>query len=299
MQNVKTLMALCLIALLAVPVAVNAKDKKKKSKVQTISYVAYNLDPGPRQSQAKSNIEINLEVIRLADIYKYPGLFAFNPDELAKNWNNRDETARDLKWLYAKGPDGLSWENPFAAPGGRVSLLMCWAKIINNTDHILRMKDARVYLIPEDQEPMSAYNIFESLLGTADLFEEATNRYMAEQSRKGFIRIQLGPRQLPKDFFRTLVRSHKNALKLVNDLGKEVLPGFTYEGFLIFPAAPDLQGAAKISFFDITTKMDVAGNPTEKARFDFALKREQGSMWYDKEEKMWKEGLPPGEGDEE
>jgi len=290
MQSVKTLVAVFVVCLLALSGEAMAKDKKKKSKVPTFTYTQYNLDPGPTQTQAKSNIEITLQVIRNPDIYKYPGLFAFDPDQIARYWTDHDQTARDLKWLYAKGPDGLYWENPFSSPGGRVSLLLCWAKIVNNTDHILRMKDARVYLIPEGKEPLSAYSSIENLFTAADVFETARNQSMAQS--KGLISIRIGPKELPKGFFRTLVLSHKDGYKLLNDLSKEVLPAFSSEGFLIFPSVPDIQGAAKISFFDITTKTDAAGTPVEKARFDFSLKPQEGAMWYDKDEKMWKEGMP-------
>jgi hypothetical protein len=289
MERIKMVVALCLVALLAGPGMVSAK--KKKSKVPMVSYVQYNLDPGPNQMQSKSNIEISLKAIRFADIYKYPGLFAFNAETIAKGSSDPRQVKYLLERMYPKGPDGLSWENPFATADGRISLLLLAAKIVNNTDHILRMKDARVYLIPEGKEPLSAIAKFEDLLEVVDVFERLANQHLAEQSQGGLIRIGKTP-QLPKGFYRTMLTHNRASFKLINDLGKEVLPGFTYEGFLIFPSAPDIQGTAKISFFDITTKMDMAGNPVEKARFDFALKREDGSMWYDKEEKMWKEGAP-------
>ena len=294
MRSVKTLAMLLLVCLLAVPVAVSAKDKKKQ-KVPTLNYIQYNLDPGPRQSQAKSNIEIILEVIRPADIYKYPGLFAFNVEDMAKFAPNPDEVRRTLQSMYAKGPNGFSWEYPFSTADGRLSLLFCWAKIVNNAEHILRMKDARVYLIPESKEPLSAIAKFDDLLDVADVFERFANLHLAEQGKKklfgGLVKLQIA-NELPKGFYRQLVLNHKDSYKLINDFSKEILPGFTYEGFLVFPAMPEIQGSAKIAFFDIITKMDAAGNPVEKARFDFALRREEAAMWYDKDEKMWKEGAP-------
>lgn len=297
MQCVKMFVAALVVCLLAVPGAASAKDKKRQ-KVPAINYIQYNLDPGPSQTQAKSSIEISLQVIRISDIYKYPGLFSFNVEDIAKFSPKPDEVRRTLQGLYPKGPDGLSWEDPFNTPDGRLALLLLWAKIVNNTDHILRMKDARVYLIPEGKEPLSAYAKVDDLLGAVDIFEIAANQYLAAQGKKslfgGLMKLQLN-NQLPRGFYRALVLGHKDSYKLINDFDKEILPGFTYEGLLVFPSAPDIQGTAKISFFDITTKMDVAGNPTEKARFDFALKREEASMWYDGQEKMWKEGVPASE----
>jgi len=52
---------------------------------------------------------------------------------------------------------------------------------------------------------------------------------------------------------------------------------------------PDL----KIVFYDITTKTDAAGNPIEKAKFEFPLKYDKIDMFFDPVIKRWKEGLPP------
>lgn len=261
-----------------------------KPRIPTLQFTQYGLTEGAGQPQAQSDITISLKVIRTADIYQYPDLFSFNVESMTQD---RD-AQYTLKGMYPVGPNGRSWENPFTTPDGKVSLLLCWAKIVNNTKHILRMKDARVYLILGGQDPLPAYVSMEDLLKAVDVFEEKANEHLAAQYQKSLIRIGDMP-QLPRGFYRALVRSHERAYKLINDVSKEILPGFTYEGFLVFPVAPEIQGAATLSFFDITTKTDAAGNPVEKARFDFPLEQQAVSMWYDGQEKMWKSGTPPAQ----
>ena len=99
--------------------------------------------------------------------------------------------------------------------------------------------------------------------------------------------------QIPPGFLRALLLSHKNAFRLINDLRTEILPGFTYTGMLAFPATPNTYAAATISFFDITTKVDSIGTPTEKTQFDFSLRPQQAQMWFDRQERMWKTGATP------
>jgi hypothetical protein len=163
------------------------------------------------------------------------------------------------------------------------------------------MKDARIYLIIEGEEPVAALSNLAELLKSADYFEAATNRYLLEQSEKnqkkllgGFLKIQT-THQLPNGFYRNLVLQHKNAYKLINSLDKEMLPGYPYEGLLMFPSVVTSDRPAKIAFFNVITKTDAAGNPIEKTQFEFTLQPQQVSMWYDTEERMWKEGVLPGD----
>ncbi len=81
--------------------------------------------------------------------------------------------------------------------------------------------------------------------------------------------------------------------KLINDVSAEILPGFSYEGILVFPVITTLSSSARITFFDVTTKVDAVGNPLEKTQFDFSLKRQFVQMWYDTNTKAWKVGPPP------
>ena len=61
-------------------------------------------------------------------------------------------------------------------------------------------------------------------------------------------------------------------IKVINDVGMEILPKFSSSGILTFPIPPEKALKGKVSFFDMTTKVDKAGNPTEKEQFDFSIK---------------------------
>ena len=271
-----------LAALAAAALVVSCASTAKK--IPTVEFSQYGLVQGPTQSEKKSDIEISVTTIRPSDIYDYPKLFSFSLAEGADYF---------LKQQYPVGPGGSSWEFPFMTPDGTESLLLCWVKLVNGTDHILRMGDARVYLIVEGDDPLPAYSTMEDLYREADRFEQAANQKLAKQWKKTLVKIGDMP-QLPQGFYRSIINTHRGAYKLINDVSKEILPGFTYKGLLVFPASPSVQGQARLAFYDITTKTDAAGNPTEKARFEFPLENQRITMWYDRAQKRWQAGVPPG-----
>jgi len=254
-------------------------------KTPTLTFMEYALDPGPAEVQEKSDIEINLEVVRLSDIYSYPKLFSFDlrnlPPRYADNPTLRSE--------YRPGPMGRYWEFPFASPDGNQQLLFCFCKIKNNSKHILRMRDARIYLVVEGVNPLPAIASFDELLRQADYLEAVTNNQRARE----VVLLVLQKSPLPVGFFRAIVLYNQSNYKLINDIAAEILSGFTYEGILVFPIIPSFSPEAKVTFFDVTTRTDAAGNPIEKAQFDFALKRHHAQMWYDRSENAWKVGPPP------
>jgi len=221
--------------------------------------------------------------IRPSDIYDYPKLFSFSLTEGADYF---------LKQQYPVGPGGFSWEFPFMTPDGETSLLLCWVKLVNGTDHILRMGDARVYLIADGRDPLPAYSTMEELYQVANEFQRMANQDLAAQWEKSLVKLGDMP-QLPQGFYRSIIDGHGDAYKLINDVSKEILPGFTYQGLLVFPTAPAVQGQTRLAFYDITTKTDAAGNPTEKARFEFPLENQRVTMWYDSAKKRWQAGEPP------
>jgi len=254
-------------------------------KIPTLSFMEYALEAGPEEVQNKSDIEIKLKIVRLSDVYNYPQFFSFRINDLPREYAGNPVVRSE----YKPGPMGRSWEFPFATPNGKRQLLFCSCKVKNNTKHILRMGDARIYLIVEGVDPLPAISSFDQLLEQADYFEEVTN---IERSKQTALFILQRP-PLPRGFFRVLVLYNKKNFRLINDLNTEILPGFSYEGILVFPVIPSFSPRAKISFFDVTTKTDKAGNPIEKTQFDFNLKPKQVHMWYDRYDKTWKVGQPP------
>lgn len=253
--------------------------------IPTLSFMEYALKPGPEQIQKKSDIEINLEVIQLSNIYNYPTLFSFRLDELPREYAENHVVRKG----YRPGLLGRSWAFPFASPDGKMQLLFCFCKIKNNTEHILRMSDARIYLIVEGVDPLPGISSFAELLEQADYFQKLVDIEMQKQTVLYILRRP----PLPPGFFSTLVLRNERKLKLINDLKAEILPGFFYEGILVFPAIPSFSPQAKVSFFDVTTKTNKAGNPIEKTQFDFNLQSQRVQMWYDRYERIWKVGPPP------
>lgn len=269
-MRIKQLAGFVVLALGALLVHACAMATKK---TPVVTFPEYALDAGPAARETKEDVTINIEPLRISDIYNYPDLFGFRLQDF--QWP-ADYPNPARRW--PEGPQGLSWEYPFASGDGQEQLSLFWVRIDNNTDHILRMKDARVYLITEQREPVPAVTSLEELLGLADYFE----------GKQGY--------NVPSGFYRNLVMSHGPAYKLVNGLGTEVLPGFSFEGLLVFLVFPRTSPTATVSFFDITTKVDNVGNPLEKTRFDFGLSLETMEMWYDSSQRMWKKGTPPATG---
>ena len=126
----------------------------------------------------------------------------------------------------------------------------------------------------------------------ADRFERQANQKLAAQWKKTLVKVGDMP-QLPQGFYRSIINGHRGAYKLINDVSKEILPGFTYEGLLVFPTAPAVHGEAKLAFYDITTKTDAAGNAIEKTRFEFPLESQRITMWFDRAGNRWQAGVPP------
>lgn len=282
MKKYQLLISLMIISILGI---FNSCATMGKKKTPTLSFTQYVLKDGPVAVHKEAGIEISLNAVQISNVYDYPKLFSFKIDNLPRTF------ARDpvVNTEYKSGKMDRSWEFPFASPDGSIQLLFCNCKVSNNTQHILRMKDARIYQIAEGLDPLPAVPSFSQLLDLADYFQDITN---AQRSRETtFYILQKAP--LPQGFFRTLVEYNRKSYRLINDLSVEILPGFSYEGILVFPVVPSYNPQAKIAFFDVTVKTDKAGNPIEKTQIDFFLESHNVFMWYDVTEKLWKEGFPP------
>ncbi len=256
------------------------------ARIPTLSFTQYGLEPGPSQNQTKTDIDIAVKTVRISDIYDYPDLFAFNIADYPQ-WKGN----LYLEKNFPQGPLGKRWSYPFASPDASEQLLVNWVKIKNGTKHILRMKDARIYLVIEGQEPINALSTQDELVREGVRFEAMERQQWDTQVSK--IILKIGDYSFPIGFTREFISGKRSFYKLINDINKEILPGFTYEGMLVFPVVPSLYGTAKISFFDVTTKTDAAGNAVEKTQFDFSLQPQRVQMWYDKTESKWKTGVPP------
>lgn len=293
MRYAKTFLALAAAGLLA--------SCASSSKLQTRQVPEYVVTPAAQANQSKSDVTVEVEVLKPSAAYDHPELFAFDIEELPESHH----TFATEK-MFPEDDQGRSWCYTFGF--GERFLTAMQVKVTNNTDHILRMGDSRIYLVPEGESPIAAVTELgnarlvgvtqgddttylpksfveqdESLTTVLTTFE----REWDKNRDKGLISLSY-----PLGFASLVVDQNRAQYKLINDLSVEILPNFSEEGILLFPTLVSWP-EARLMFYDITTKTDAAGNPVEKTSFEFPLALEDVDMWYDKEEKRWKKGLPP------
>jgi len=157
-------------------------------------------------------------------------------------------------------------------------------EIVNNTDHILRMRDSRVAFIdPDSDEPLMALDTgeilgdYEVLPAYQNLIDYITEKYPATGDL-----IESGTEKALKKITKKL--------KFVNGFNREIMPGMRMKGIIVFPIDPVDAGEGKISFIDMVSKTDAAGNPIKKVRFDYRVKPNIKYLRYDKAtDTEWKE----------
>ena len=246
-----------------------------QKKIPTTAFKEYTI-PNDLQKQTKQNVTIQTKVIKLSEFKNYPELFKFEKAKIAKFFKNGSlyfpETSKGERWCYTFG-------------FGENDLLTAMeVKIKNNTPHILRMKDSRIYLIitedgekkpikavtklgdttpvplyPNDKHsdiylPKSAIDEDDSLIHWITSFEANWER----NREKGLIDFPY-----PVGFASQVIDQNKKNYKLINGIDVEILPDFSYSGILLFPVIVSYENP-KLMFYDITTKTDPAGNPIEK-----------------------------------
>ncbi len=201
----------------------------------TVTRVWYENDPTTPTTQTKQDVTIEVKYVgkHLSDLKKFPQFFVPRnelPEGIRGNWG----------MIRRESPDLGVW---YDFPG----MTIYWCKITNNTDHILRMRDARVYLVANDENYAA--------IQKQDLADAGAPE--AEQDLSILKDVIAGSRRL----------------KIVNGFNAEVLPGQSLKGYLFFEIDPSNAVSGKLNFYDITTKTDAAGRATEKTQFTFKLIR--------------------------
>ncbi|HOG19191.1 MAG TPA: hypothetical protein PKW37_01935 [Salinivirgaceae bacterium] len=137
--------------------------------------------------------------------------------------------------------------------------------VINNTPHILRMGASRVIFVdPDSDEPVFALDklgILQDIKGTFPAYEALINRVKKEYPLTSAEMIEA---DVTKGFTEVI-----NKLKFINGFNMEIMPSMRATGTLIFPVKPEKAADGLISFVDMVSKTDPAGNPTERVRFDY------------------------------
>ena len=292
MQQTRLLAMLC-VFLMAISCASTSKN------IPTARFSEYAVAPPSSARQTKQDVTLEVEVLAPTGAYSHPNLFSFD-------WSRIPDRFRLAKRFYPEDDDGKAWCYTFGF--GDRFLTACNVKITNNTPHILRMKDARVYLVVPGEDPVAAVTDLGNarLMPTGEKKQELPQSYLdadnslvhwltqferewelrSRKKKKGLISLSLA---YPIGFASQVLAQNQRAYKLINDLNVEILPNFSYEGILLFPAIVSFD-QAKLMFYDITTKTDPAGNPVEKTSFEFPLKLREANMWFDRDTKRWKEG---------
>jgi len=287
----------CLMCLL-VMVFISCAGSKRVIPTVTVGEYSLN-DTGENLVQTKGNVSIDIEMLSPSSTYDHPELFSVQEQQLDNRLDN-------VSIHYPPDKSGKMWAFTFGY--GKNVLPAFKVKITNNTNHILRMKDSRIFLVIGGDNPISAAskigdyqlrivdekkNILqpvsyirddkESLIYWLTYFE---NDYDSNR-KKGFLDLPY-----PHGFASQVVKQNIKNYKLINGFNVEILPDFSYEGVLVFPTLVS-SADAKLMFYDIITKTDNAGNVTEKVKFDFPLKYENVSFWYNANQKRWLKGTPP------
>lgn len=212
--------------------------------------VDYSFDPPDKSEQTKQGVTIKMKYVDQNEIR-----------------NNRLYTQRVLKaGLLTTKVEELSPEDVYVDPFK--NKLAFNVTIKNNTDHILRMKDARVVFVKSQSmdDPIPA--LHKQLLIGAIEDHPTVLHYRSKRSPLYDAIAYSWVAALTKVY-------SSNKLKIINDVGMEIYPNFSASGILVFSIPPANATDGKVTFFDITTKVDKAGNPTEKEHFDFAIKAKE------------------------
>jgi hypothetical protein len=136
-------------------------------------------------------------------------------------------------------------------------------KLTNQTDHVVRLQGAVIRLA-----------------------DPAENQ-IEPQSKEEVVATATRPSSLAKQGACPAAAAKvTDALTTVRFIGPntELLPGTTTTGYLSFlPANTQTPGAWKLSLYEITTKVDAAGNAVAKTRFDFVYLRKKIQETYSQE----------------
>jgi hypothetical protein len=260
----------------------------------------YVLANSTDQGQTKSAVAITVTPLGPSGMYEHPELFSFKREDLPEPIGGQpcfptyySEDYQDQYWCYTFGI-------------GEQNLAVFAVQIQNGTDHILRMRDARIYLEVEGHDPVAAVTklgdptlvpasnpALKVIPKSAAEADESVVHWVtyweqeAEKTRNKHT-IMDGLYKIPIGLRSQVISQNRPAYKLIADAGAEILPGKTLRGILLFPVTVSFDTAI-LSFYDISTKTDAAGNPTEKQTFTFPVKLDRVQMqWDGKQEKRWK-----------
>jgi hypothetical protein len=199
--------------------------------------VRYEVDPSTPSPMTKDDVTIELKFV---DFTKFGIDKDFEPLGIPSS-----ALKPEYQWAFKYTPYekmGLVWFPPV-----EFKFTPFWVKVTNNTPNILRMGDARIYLVV-GEENYPALTKEEVLAKISTVASKQPAWYdLAEKTIGG------------------------SRCKFINDLRAEVMPRQSLKGFLFFDVDPAKASTGTLSFFDVTTKVDEAGKPIKKTEFQFKI----------------------------
>ncbi len=278
-------------------------------RIMTSTFPETSISEEQFKSQSKGNINIMMEPISKTEIYKYDKYFKFKTDYVWEGMSKFETEA-----YYPKDSNGDSWCFVF---GSVVTYPSFEVTIENNTDHILRMSDSRIYLISDNLDPIEPVKSIGKPQAKVMIETNASGQSykwlvpQSAQDQDGSLvdlvyrdeyefmnkqELSFGVVRYPYKVSAVAMEQNVSNYKLLNQTGKEILPNIKYRGLLIFPVDVEKLQNPIIKFYDITVKTDAAGTPIEKVAFDFPLRLDKKDIWFDAvSSKRWVIGKPPAQ----
>jgi hypothetical protein len=207
------------------------------------------LDPSTQAKQEIDNISIEMNVLPDKE---YEKSYYKQTINVFKGLYNGKEIMRDVEVDFSQYFDKST---PFEVT------------IINNTNHILRMRDSRIVFIePGSDEPKLALDkqtisedIESALPSFKPIFDVLSHKYY--RTKPSYLKDQI-----------VIAMKHvTNNIVFINGFNQEIMPGMRIKGIVAFPIESKQVAQGKVSFIDMVSETDNAGNITKKVRFDFRI----------------------------
>lgn len=210
--------------------------------------VTFEFAEGTKSKQTQQNITIIMEPLDIEKEHKKP------------------RYSQNVKIIYLpkyeKNPvtEKIPVKIPFYS-----GLLPFHVTIINDTDHILRMRDSRViYVDPDSDTPLMGMN-------ENSLYEDMESLPVYESLRQHLVNNYNPHNDVDEQIEKALKKVVKKT-NFINAFNREVMPSMKYSGVVAFPISIQEAKEGKISFIDMISKTDKAGNTLQKVRFDYRVK---------------------------
>lgn len=272
-RSLSVAVTVCMGAALLLGGSARAEEVKK---VPSFRYVA---NGSPTITQTKGKVTVEATLIS-ENAYDFPQIFAFDDGALeasgAKTKGSFDVNV--WRWFPADVTK-KHWVNVFSHPNAYPAVAAFWIKVRNETDHIINFsKDAKMFVqVTGMNEPAGPIKDL-----TAQLYPTiiAWEKDFEQTRRKGFLDVSY-----PIGFAATLFDWRFGRWQEQGFANKDVLPGFSAAGLMLFAAVIDPKTAEDVSLmlYEVPTETDAAGAVTARSRFTFRFEREPRVCWLDRE----------------